>query len=259
MMEYEELIYEVKGETAIITINRPDWYNALNARAKEELENAIRMVRDDVQVRGVVLTGKGKAFCSGNDVTEKYETRDEAMAVGRRMHALTQSIQDLKKPVVAAVNGYALGGGCELALACDIRIAGEKAVFSFPEVSLGMVPSFGGTQRLPRLIGSGRAKELLFTGRKVKAQEALEIGLVNQVVSQERLMESAMEMMGLIVKNAPLAVMQCKYLIDRGMELTLKEGLLLENEASGMLVETEDNKEGVRAFMEKRTPVFRGR
>jgi enoyl-CoA hydratase len=174
-------------------------------------------------------------------------------------HKLFAKFDALGKPIIAAVNGFAMGGGCELCLACDLRVASEKAVFGVPEVCLGVAPAYGGTQRLPRLIGVGRAKDMLLTGRRVKADEALAWGLVDRVVEHENLMDEATALMKQILKNAPIAVRSCKELVNRGMEMSLVDGLKLEAETNGMLAETEDAKEGVRSFFEKRAPVFNNR
>ena len=260
-MKYGEILYEASGRTAILTINRPEVFNAMSAQTKAELEHAIDQIQKDSGIGGVILTGAGKAFSSGNDLAEKenYEVRETAILRVKEMHKLLEKIHNLGKPVIAAVNGFALGGGCELALVCDIRIASEKASFGLPEVTLGMIPSFGGTQRFPRLVGAGRAKEIMFTARRVKADEALSIGLVSQVVAPERLMDAAKEMMDQILKNGPLALMQCKRLIDQGAGMPLAEALQLETEGVDMILGTEDGKEGIRAFFEKRAPEFQGK
>ena len=239
----------------------PDVFNAMSMNTKEELFNALNQIKNDSSIGGVIITGNGKAFSSGNDLAEKenYENREIALERIKRMHEILGQIDCLEKPVLAAVNGFALGGGCELALACDIRIASKKASFGMPEVTLGMIPSFGGTQRLPRLIGAGRAKEIMFSARKIKADEALEIGLVSKVVEPDELMEEAKKMMNQILKNGPLAIAQCKRLINEGMELPMREALRLETRGLDTLLGTEDGNEGIRAFFEKREPEFHGR
>jgi len=258
-MTYSDINYEIKDRIVFLTINRPKVFNALSSNTKSELEHAIHSIELDDNVGGVIITGAGKSFCSGNDISENYETGIEVTAMAKRMHTLFNKFQKLGKPIIAAVNGYALGGGCELALACDIRIASENAVFSFPEVSLGGIPSFGGTQRLPRLVGVGVSKEIMFTARKIKANEAKAIGIVNKVAPIDALINEAETMMRQILKNAPLSIKHCKYLIDEGIAMSFQNGHAYEAEIAGMLVETEDNKEGVKAFLEKREPVFKNK
>lgn len=258
-MDYQDIIYEVKDHIAYITVNRPQVLNALRMKTKEEIENAIDIIAADDRIHGVIITGTGRSFISGNDISEiKIDSKgEETVAMSRQAHKMFDKFEALGKPIIAAINGFALGGGTELALACDIRIASSKAVFGLPEVRLGVAPCYGGTQRLPRLVGTGVAKELLFTGRKVKADEAKDIGLVNKVVEHDELMNEAEALMRLILKNAPIAVKSCKYMVNKGMEMSLADGLVYEAEVNGMLAETEDAKEGVKAFFEKREPVFK--
>ena len=258
-MNYQEILYEVNDHIAVITINRPEVLNALKATTKEEISSAIDMAGEDENVRGVIITGTGRGFISGNDISEIHVDAEAAVTVemSRQAHALFDKFDRLGKPIIAAVNGYAMGGGAELALACDLRVASTKAVFALPEVRLGVAPCYGGTQRLPRLIGAGRAKDLLFTGRKVSAEEAYSIGLVERLTEPETLMEEATGLMRTILRNGPIAVSVCKELVNRGLEMELKDGLEMEAERNGMLAETEDAREGVRAFFEKRPPVFR--
>lgn len=260
-MIYQDIIYEVKDHIAYITMNRPNMLNSMRTITREELGNAIDTISADDSVFGVIITGNGRAFAAGEDISEIKTDRsaEETAAKSKKAHQLFDKFELLGKPVIAAVNGFALGGGAEMALACDIRIASTKAVFGLPEVSLGVAPCYGGTQRLPRLVGSAMAKEMLFTGRKVKAEEAKAIGLVNKVVEHEELMNEAEAMMRSILKNAPIAVKQNKYLVNKGMEMSLKDGLDYEAEVAGILAETEDAKEGVKAFMEKRPSVFRNK
>ena len=260
-MEYEDIICAVKNQVAYITVNRPAVLNALRMQTKEELEHAIDAIGADDGILGIVITGTGRAFISGNDISEiRIDAKgEETVAMSTQAHLLFDKFEAMGKPIIAAVNGFAMGGGTELALACDIRIASTKAVFGLPEVHLGVAPCYGGTQRLPRLIGTGPAKELLFTGRKVRAEEAKALGLVNMVVEHDALMEEAETMIRSILKNGPLAVRTCKELVNKGMTMSLAEGLVYEAEMNGTLAETQDAKEGVRAFFEKREPVFRGR
>lgn len=257
-MKYEDILFDVKDHIVTITINRPDVLNALRVKTKMELEDAIDTIRDDEDIWGVIITGTGRSFISGNDISEiKVDAKgEETVAMSTQAHRLFDKFEAIGKPIIAAVNGYAMGGGTELSLACDIRIASEKAVFALPEVHLGVAPCYGGTQRLPRLIGTGMAKEMLMTGRKVKAEEAKEIGLVNKVVKHEELMNEAQTMMKSILSNAPIAVRVCKQLVNQGMTMSLADGLVLEAKLNGLLAETADAKEGVKSFFEKRPPKF---
>ena len=254
----KDIIYEVRDSVAYLTINRPEVLNALRMKTKEELEDAIDRIAADDSILGVIITGVGRAFISGNDISEiRIDAKgEETVAMSTQAHRMFDKFEAMGKPIIAAVNGYALGGGTELALACDIRIASDRAVFGLPEVTLGVAPCYGGTQRLPRLVGSGIAKEMLFTGRKVKAPEALSIGLVNKVVPGDDLAQEADAMMRAILKNAPIAVRTCKQLVNQGLTMDLAVGLKLEADLNGMLAETQDAKEGVKAFFEKRAPVF---
>ena len=204
-MDYQDIIYEVRDNVAYITINRPDVLNALRMQTKEELEDAVDKTAADDSILGLIITGVGRSFISGNDISEiRVDAKgEETVAMSTQAHRLFDKFEAMGKPIIAAVNGYALGGGTELALACDLRIASEKAVFGLPEVGLGVAPCYGGTQRLPRLIGAGPAKEMLFTGRKVKAPEALALGLVNKVVPADDLAREADAMMASILKKRP--------------------------------------------------------
>ncbi|MFA0816108.1 MAG: enoyl-CoA hydratase/isomerase family protein [Anaerofustis sp.] len=260
-MDYQDILYEVRDNIAFITINRPKVLNALRMNTKHELEHAIDAIEKDDSILGVILTGCGRAFIAGSDISEiNVDAKgEETVAMSSEAHLLFNKFEALGKPIIAAVNGYAMGGGTELALACDIRIASSKAVFGLPEVDLGVAPCYGGTQRLPRLVGTGIAKEILFTARKVYAEEAKSIGLVNKVVEHAELMNEAEAMMKQIIKNAPQAVKYCKYMVNKGIEMSLIDGLKYEAEVAGILVETEDAKEGVKAFFEKRPPVFQNK
>lgn len=260
-MRYQEIIYEVDDHIAFITINRPTVFNALKMSTKYEIEDAIDRVKEDLNVHGVIITGKGKGFIAGNDISEiRIDAKaEETVAMSMHAHRLFDKFDKLPKPIIAAVNGFAMGGGAELALACDLRVASTRAVFSLPEVGLGVAPCYGGTQRLPRLVGTGWAKDILFTGRRIGADEALRIGLVNRVAEPEELMTCAVELMKSIIKNAPMAVKVCKYLVNKGMDMNFEDALKLESNLNGMLAETDDAKEGVKAFFEKRAPVFNGK
>lgn len=259
-MPYTALLFEVRDAIAIITINRPDKLNALDATVIAELGDAASRLREDREIRGAILTGAGpKAFVAGADIGQiakqgPVEGKARALA-GQRVF---RDLERCGKPVVAAVNGFALGGGCELAMACHLRLASEGARFGQPEVKLGIGPGYGGTVRLPRLVGRGRALELLLTGAMIDAQEAYRIGLVNRVVPADRLMAESEQLLGTILENGPLAVRACLEAVDAGLDTGLDEALLLEANLFGLLSGTADMREGTAAFAEKRKPVFRG-
>ncbi|RNB87746.1 enoyl-CoA hydratase [Brevibacillus fluminis] len=257
----ESLILVAKQEgVATITLNRPEAANALSVQMLGELQAAIDELRWDQAIRSVIVTGAGeKAFCAGADLKERagmnpQQVRQTVALIRDTIHAL----QALPKPVIAAVNGVAFGGGTELALACDIRIASSAARFALTETSLGIIPGAGGTQRLPRLIGPGRAKELIFSARRVEAEEALQIGLVEYVVPVDALMERAQELAGRIAQNAPIALTQAKFAIDQGLETSLANGLAIEQKAYEVTIPTRDREEGLLAFREKRAPRYTG-
>ena len=258
-MEYRELIYEVKGKVAYVTLNRPEARNALNLELKQELEDVVSCLEKDDTVWGVIFTGAGKAFSSGTDISTFPSTVEQARRVTAYSQGLYNRIESLGKPVIAAINGYALGGGLELALVCDLRVMSEKAKLGFPEVKIGAIPCYGGTQRLPRLIGAGRAKEMIYTGRMVPAREALDMGLVNHVVPAGEELAKARELMEEILSHAPMAVAYSKLCINRGYEVGLEYAQDLEQNLVSMLVPTYDLQEGSQAFLEKRQPVFRNR
>jgi enoyl-CoA hydratase len=254
------LLFELTDGIARITINRPDKLNALNAIVIAELGDAVTRIETDSAVRGAILIGAGaKAFVAGADIAELTE---QGVTGGRNRALAGQQVfrrlERCGKPVIAAVNGFALGGGCELAMACHLRLASEQAKFGQPEVKLGMAPGYGGTVRLPRLVGKGRALELLLTGEMIDAQEALRIGLVNRVVSADRLLAEAEAMLKTILSNGPLAIRACLEAVDYGLDMTLDQALLLEAGYFGLLSATEDMREGTRAFIEKRKPSFKG-
>jgi len=257
----ENLIYEKKTGIAYVTVNRPAVRNALNAQTVRELKSAFEQVQNDGEVRVVILTGAGdKAFVAGADINE---LATQTPIVGKEFalagQAVFDSIEQLGKPVIAAVNGYALGGGCELAMACTFRIASENAVLGQPEVKLGIIPGYGGSQRLPRLVGKGRALQIMLTGDMVPAAEAMRIGLVNQVVPQAELMSTVESIARKIMANAPLALKLCIEAVNRGMEMTMGDGQFLEAVLYGLCCATDDMKEGTRSFLEKRPPDFKGR
>jgi enoyl-CoA hydratase len=245
---------------ATITVNRPDKLNALNDRVIFELGDAIDDLRTRDGVAGIILTGAGRAFVAGADIAElQKHGAASARALAKRGQDVFARFETSPKPVIAAVNGFALGGGCELAMACHIRIASDHAKFGQPEVKLGLLPGYGGTQRLPRLVGKGRALQLLLTGEIIDAQEAFRIGLVNRVVGPEGLLQNATVMLQQIIANGPLAIAACIEAVNAGYDLALDAALAIEANAFGVLAATEDKTEGTKAFLEKRAPVFRGR
>ncbi len=252
--------FDVADRIATITMNRPDKLNAINDALMGALGKAIDQVRARDDIAGAVLTGAGRAFVAGADIAElQRKTPIEAHAMSRRGQALFRHIEMLAKPVIAAVNGFALGGGCELAMACHVRIASEHAKFGQPEVKLGILPGYGGTQRLPRLVGAGRALQLLLTGDTIDASEALRIGLVNAVVPAADLLEVTRQMLARMVANGPLAVAHCIDAVHRGADVPLDEALALEASKFGLLAASADMKEGTTAFLEKRAAQFTGR
>src|SRR5438093_7234130 len=257
----ENLLYEKKGAIAYVTLNRPKVLNALNQRTWENLRTAFEDARDDTQVRGVILTGAGdKAFIAGADISELAQvTAVEAEKSSSYGQAVLNLIENLGKPVIAAVNGFALGGGCETAMACTIRVASEHAKFGQPEVTLGLIPGGGGTQRLPRLIGKGRALQIILSGEMISAQEAFRIGLVNEVVPAAELTTRAEAILKRIFSNAPVAIKYSLEAVNKGMDTSQAEGLSLEASLFGLCAGTEDKQEGTSAFLEKRKPQFQGR
>ncbi len=264
MRAFETLQLVIAGGVATVTLNRPDSMNALNALMKQEL---LTLFAEELpvaeEVRAVVLTGAGtKAFCAGADIKERSASEPrpaEFIAAQRRAHALFRAIEALAQPTIAAINGFAFGGGTELALACDLRIAAQSASLGLTEVNLGVIPAGGGTQRLARLVGAGRAKELIFTGERVAAARAAEIGLVNRVVPDADLAAAAATLAAQLAAKPPLALRFAKQAIDRGMQVGLDAGLEYELYAAAILFDTEDRREGMRAFVEKRKPIFKGR
>lgn len=252
--------YEKQDNIGIITINRPEALNALNTAVITELEQAVTELERDVSLGAVIITGAGRSFVAGADIGEQRPLDLEGgRRWGQRGSALLRRIEKLPVPTIAAVNGFALGGGCELAMACDIILASEKAKFGQPEVGLGITPGFSGTQRLSRRVGAARAKELIFSGRMIKAEEACAIGLVSEVFAPEALMEGALAMARSFTKNAPIAVRYAKACIDRGLQMDIDDGIAVENELFAMCFATEDQKEGMTAFMEKRSASFRNK
>lgn len=260
-MAYETLLYEKRNGIGYLTINRAEKLNALNQKVMAELSACFESIHQDEEVRVVILTGAGdKSFVAGADVNElAVQDPVQGKHTSTRGQRILHSIEDLGKPVIAAVNGYALGGGCELAMACTLRIAAENARFGQPEVKLGIIPGYGGTQRLPRLVGKGRAMELILTGEPINAQEAYRIGLVNQVVAAKDLIAAAEALARKIMANGPLAVRFSMEAVNHGMEMTQEEGQFLEATLFGLCCTTADMKEGTRAFLEKRPARFAGR
>lgn len=258
------LLYEVRDRVAVVTLNRPDRMNTLGSTMKPDLARAFfELARNDDQVRAVLITGSGdKAFCAGADIKERATDvvrGTEYFVRQKATHELFRNIEEFEKPVLAAINGVALGGGLEIALCCDLRIAASHARLGLPEIKLGVIPAAGGTQRLPRLVGEARAKELILTADLVDAETALRYGLVSRVVPQAELMTAALELSQRIAQHPPLAVRFAKRAINRGMQTDLDSGLEYERYAAAMIVDSEDRVEGMRAFVEKREPQFKGR
>jgi enoyl-CoA hydratase len=259
--DYRYLTISRDDGVATVTVRRPDKLNALNAGTVAELERAFAELAADADTRGVILTGDGeKAFVAGADIGELARMGPiDGVAVSRQGQDAFRAIERLRKPVIAAVNGFALGGGLELALACHLRIASENACFGLPEVKLGIIPGYGGTARLPRLVGPGRALEMILTGEMIDAQEAARIGLVNRVVPLPELISATEHLLRRMIANGPVALALALEAVDRGQNTTLDDGLVLEANLFGLLAATEDMREGMAAFLEKRSPRFRGR
>src|SRR5712675_1124776 len=257
----KNVLYEKKGDIAYVTVNRPKVLNALSTPTWADLRTAFEAARNDSEVRGVILTGAGdKAFIAGADISELAKvTAVQAEQSSRFGQEVLDLIENLGKPVIAAINGFALGGGCETAMACTIRIAVDTAKFAQPEVTLGLLPGGGGTQRLPRLVGKGRALQLILSGEMISAQEAYRIGLINEIVPTADLMTRAEAILRKIAANAPIAVKFSLDAVNKGLETSQGEGLALEASYFGLCAATEDKKEGTTAFLEKRAPQFHGR
>jgi len=257
---FENVLYTTNNSIAYVTLNRPKVLNALSRKTIEELKAAFVLAQSDPTVLGIILTGAGdKAFIAGADIAELSEvTKEQALEFAKNGQACLSFIETLGKPVIAAVNGFALGGGCETAMACTIRIASEKAKFGQPEVKLGIIPGYGGTQRLPRLVGKGRALQLILSGGVIDAQEAYRIGLVNEVVPGSELITRAEAILSQIASNAPLAVKYAMEAVYKGADQNLAAGLNTEAELFSLAADTEDKREGTRAFVEKRPSQFKG-
>lgn len=259
-MTYENIQFERNGAVAVITINRPKVLNALSAATRQELGAALREVEADVALRVAIITGAGeKAFVAGADIGElqALESPTAARQVSERGHEVGFEIARMSKVVIAAINGFALGGGLELAMSCDIRVAAETAQFGQPEINLGIIPGWGGTQRLTRLVGSGMAKLLNLTGERIDAHEALRVGLIDRVVPAAELMDAARTLANTIAAKAPTAVGAIKQAVNRGMEMPLVDACMYEAALFGEVVASEDGREGINAFLEKRAPVWR--
>ena len=260
-MAYQTLLFEIKDGIAFVTINRPDKLNALNDQVMLDLGDAAERIATQSEIKGAIVTGAGpKAFVAGADIGDLAKQGPfDGKARAQKGQAVLRRLETCGKPVIAAINGFALGGGCELAMACHIRIASEAAKFGQPEVKLGIAPGYGGTQRLPRLVGKGVALQLIVTGEMIDAQEAYRIGLVNKVVPAANLLAESEKMMRGILAMGPLAVQLSMEAVDQGLEMSLDEGLLLEANHFGLLAATQDMKEGLTAFLEKRSAKFQGR
>lgn len=259
-MAYENILYAVEGKAAVVTVNRPKALNALNFATLEELLDAIRAAANDKRVSGVILTGAGeKAFIAGADITEMAPMNPiQAKAFADKGHHVGEALETIPKVVIAAVNGFALGGGCEMALACDLILASNRARFGQPEVNLGVIPGFGGSQRLPRRIGLGAAGRLIYTGDIVDAAEAHRLGLVDELLAPEELLPRARSYVERIATKGPVAIGAAKEAMRRGAAMSMGDALSLESQHFSWLFATEDQKEGMAAFLEKRAPSFKG-
>lgn len=260
-MELKNLLLDVAEGVATVTVNRPSAMNAMNGATLEELDRVVAEITDNTAIRVAIVTGAGvKAFIAGADIAVMRDmTSTEARNLALLAHRIYTAIEHSPKPFIAAINGYALGGGCELAMACDIRIASDTAKFGQPEINIGILPGFGGTQRLPRLVGKGRALEIILTGEMIDAQEALRIGLANRVVSQEELLNEVRHLALKIAAKGQVAVRLCKEAVGNGLEMDLARACLYEAELFGYSFATADQKEGMAAFLEKRSAVFQDR
>lgn len=256
-MEYKSIIFEKQNNICVLTINRPEVLNALNRNLLEELNAALDEISNNKDIFLIIIAGQGKSFVAGADIVEmKDKNPEEARKFAELGLSVFRKIELMEKPVIAAVNGFALGGGCELAMSCDIRVASEKAKFGQPEVGIGIIPGFGGTQRLPRLVGIAKAKELIFTGNIIDAAEAERLGLVNKVVDHNELMLEAIALGESIVSKAQLAIRYSKTAINRGIESDIETGMTIEKDLFGLCFSTEDQKEGMYGFLEKRKANF---
>ncbi len=260
-MEYNTINYAEDESIALITLNRPQVMNALNNELLDELESVLKIIERDDKLRVVIITGQEKFFSAGADINElkKFNSPLEAHYFLNKVQRVINSLEIIPKPIIAAISGLALGGGCEMSLACDLRIAADNAVFGQPEINIGVIPGAGGTQRFPRIIGLTKAKELLFTGGIIKADEALRFGLLNKVVSLKDLMSEARKMALKIAEKPPVAIKITKMCLTDGLQMNLSQALAYEGRCFEFLFSTEDQKEGLNAFIEKRKPQFRGK
>lgn len=260
-LDFKNTLYEKSEGIATVTINRPKALNALNKETLDEISLRIKDANNDENIKVIVITGAGdKAFCAGADLNVmKSAGAYTGMHLSQQGQKLTTEIEELEKPVVAAINGYTLGGGLELAMACDLRVASENAQLGQPEVNVGLIPGWGGTQRLPRLVGAGKAKEMIFTGKRIDAKTAEQLGLINMVVPVDQLKSTVKELASQLMNKPPIAIELAKQLINNSTEVDLRIGLTNEAEAFGVLAATEDFREGVNAFLEKRKPQYKGR
>jgi len=260
-MGYDNILYEVRENVAWLTIHRPKMLNALNGQTIDEIRDVLAKVRDDEQVRAIILTGSGdKAFVAGADIAEIANIQlKEGFDFCRKGHEMNRDLEELGKPSIAAVNGLALGGGLELALSCTFRILSEHAKLGLPELGLGVIPGYGGTQRLARIVGKSRALWTMLAGDMISAQEALQMGLANMVVHQEELMDACMKVAKKIIEKAPLAVKMAMMAVYHGTETDLETGLVFEAALANVLLGTQDKEEGIRAFVENRKPNFSGK
>lgn len=257
---YQTLKYEAKDHVATVTISRPEALNALNSTVIDELYDCFTAIEEDDDIRCVILTGDGRSFVAGADIAQMSTLNaEEGEAFALNGYKTMFKIENNKKPVIAAINGFALGGGCEIAMACDIRIASSKAVFGQPEAGLGITPGFGGTQRLVKIVGPGMASKLILSAKNIKADEALRIGLVEQVVEPEELMAEVQKLAAAIAHNAPVAVMNCKHAINAGLSLSHEEGCPIEAKDFGACFATTDQKEGMKAFLNKSSYEYTGK
>ena len=257
-MSYKVILLEKEDGLRIITLNRPDRLNAINFDLASELEQVTAEFEEDGEVRVVIVTGAGRGFCAGADIKELADPNAKKLPIGRR-YSFFNKLEDLGKPVIAAINGACNGGGLEIALCCDFRLASEAATFGLGEVKIGVIPAAGGTARLPRIIGPARAKEFLYFGNRVDAQEACRIGLVNKVVAPENLIAEARRWGMELAERPPLSLKMLKYCVNLGMQMDLLGAIDYEAKCASVLMNTEDRLEGIRAFVEKRKPVFKGR
>jgi enoyl-CoA hydratase len=260
-MDFDNLLLERDGAVAVVTVNRPQVLNALNFSTIDDLRRAALALKHDAGVRAIVITGAGeKSFAAGADINElAVQSPAQGKELAQRGQHVFDLLENLGKPVIAAINGYALGGGCELALACTLRVAADTARIGQPEINLGIIPGYGGTQRLARLVGKGVALELLLTGKQITAAEALQIGLVNRVVPAARLLSDAKALAAELAGKAPIAVQYIIEAVNRGLEVSFDKGQFLEAALFGLVASTDDMREGTKAFLEKRKPDFRGR